>query len=48
MRETRGRIWEQFMWAYQQPLPWSAAGRKWVASGRIYALSAHPAPGEAV
>jgi L-rhamnose mutarotase len=40
------QAWEQLMWAFQQPLPWAAAGQKWVAAQRIYALGAQPAPGE--
>lgn len=34
--------WERLMWEFQKPLPWAAAGEKWVAAERIYALSDQP------
>jgi L-rhamnose mutarotase len=36
------RAWERLMWEFQRPLPWAAAGEKWVAMERIYALSEQP------
>jgi L-rhamnose mutarotase len=30
--------WEQLMWRFQQPLPWAAAGQKWVPMERIFEL----------
>lgn len=34
--------WERLMWEFQKPLPWAAAGEKWVAAERIFALSEQP------
>jgi L-rhamnose mutarotase len=34
--------WEELMWRFQQPLPWSAAGQKWVPAHKIYDLSEQP------
>jgi L-rhamnose mutarotase len=31
--------WEALMWRFQQPLPWSAPGEKWVRAEKIYDLS---------
>ena len=31
--------WEALMWRFQQPLPWSAPGQKWVPADRIYDLA---------
>ena len=31
--------WEQLMWRVQQPLPWAAAGQKWVPMERIFDLT---------
>lgn len=39
--------WERLMWEFQKPLPWAAAGEKWIAAERIYALSEQPAADEA-
>jgi L-rhamnose mutarotase len=39
--------WERLMWEFQKPLPWAAAGEKWVAAERIYALSEQPSTDEA-
>lgn len=30
--------WEQFMWKFQQPLPWAKEGEKWVLMNRIFKL----------
>jgi L-rhamnose mutarotase len=30
--------WEQLMWRFQQRLPWSAPGQKWVPAEKIYDL----------
>ncbi len=30
--------WEALMWRFQQPLPWAAAGEKWVAMEKIFDL----------
>jgi L-rhamnose mutarotase len=30
--------WEQFMWSFQQPLPWANNGEKWVLMDKIYEL----------
>ena len=31
--------WEALMWQFQQPLPWSAPGQKWVPADKIYDLA---------
>jgi L-rhamnose mutarotase len=28
--------WESLMWKYQQPLPWSKPGEKWILMKRIF------------
>ena len=33
--------WEAAMWRYQKPLPQAAAGEKWLAMTRIFALDEH-------
>ena len=30
--------WEQFMWSFQQSLPWANNGEKWVLMNKIYEL----------
>lgn len=30
--------WEQLMWKFQQPLPWSKPGEKWVLMDKIFQL----------
>jgi L-rhamnose mutarotase len=30
--------WEQFMWKFQQPLPWAKEGEKWVIMEQIFQL----------
>jgi len=30
--------WEQFMWKFQQPLPWAKDGEKWVLMEQIFQL----------
>lgn len=30
--------WETLMWKFQQPLPWSAPGEKWVLMEKIFQL----------
>lgn len=30
--------WEQFMWKFQQPLPWASGEEKWVRMDQIYSL----------
>ena len=36
--DALGKEWEQLMWRFQQPLPWAAAGQKWVPMERIFEL----------
>lgn len=31
--------WEALMWRFQQPLPWAAAGEKWVPMQKIFDLA---------
>ena len=33
------REWEQLMWRYQQALPGSRAGQKWIVMDRIFSLT---------
>ncbi len=33
--------WEALMWRFQQPLPWSQPGEKWVAADPIFTLADH-------
>ncbi len=30
--------WEKLMWQFQQPLPWAAAGEKWILMDQIFEL----------
>lgn len=30
--------WEQFMWTFQQPLPWAKPGEKWVLMDKIFEI----------
>jgi len=30
--------WEQFVWKFQQPLPWAKEGEKWVLMDQIFKL----------
>jgi len=34
----RVQAWEALMWTFQQPLPFSAPGEKWVRMDRIFTL----------
>jgi L-rhamnose mutarotase len=34
----RVRAWEDLMWRFQQPLPFSRAGEKWVRMKRLFSL----------
>ena len=36
---SRVQEWEALMWRYQQPLPWAAAGEKWVLMEKIFDLT---------
>jgi L-rhamnose mutarotase len=40
----RVQEWETLMWTFQQPLPFAAAGEKWVRMERIFALDEIAAP----
>lgn len=31
--------WEQFVWKFQQPLPWAKQGEKWVLMNKIFELN---------
>ena len=33
------QAWEALMWKFQKALPWAQSDEKWVAMGRIFALS---------
>ena len=30
--------WEQFVWKFQRPLPWSKPGEKWILMDKIFQL----------
>ena len=30
--------WEQFVWKFQQPLPWAKEGEKWILMDQIFQL----------
>ena len=30
--------WEQFVWKFQQPLPWAKQGEKWILMNQIFEL----------
>ncbi|RQO62763.1 L-fucose mutarotase [Variovorax sp. KBW07] len=32
------REWEELMWKFQAPTPWTPEGEKWVVMGRIFEL----------
>ncbi|MEP7257948.1 MAG: L-rhamnose mutarotase [Flavitalea sp.] len=32
------REWEEFMWSYQQALPWAKPGEKWVLMEKMFSL----------
>jgi L-rhamnose mutarotase len=34
--------WEALMWRFQQPVPWAAAGEKWVPMDKIFDLAQQP------
>ena len=36
------QAWEQLMWRFQQALPWSEPGQKWVPAQKIYDLAEQP------
>nr|WP_198981880.1 L-rhamnose mutarotase [Herbaspirillum sp. ASV7] len=40
--DARVREWEDLMWRFQAPTPWTPAGEKWVAMTRIFDLGQQP------
>jgi len=36
--------WEDLMWRFQAPTPWTPPGHKWVLMERIFDLAAQPRP----
>ena len=36
------QAWETLMWRFQQPLPGTEPGEKWVSMEAIYSLAEHP------
>lgn len=40
--DPRVREWEELMWRFQAPTPWTPHGQKWTAMTRIFDLSAQP------
>ncbi|NUU00699.1 L-rhamnose mutarotase [Herbaspirillum robiniae] len=37
--DPKVREWEELMWRFQAPTPWTPAGQKWMAMERIFDLS---------
>jgi L-rhamnose mutarotase len=42
-RDPEVQRWEELMWRFQQALPWSEPGQKWVSAAKIYDLADQPA-----
>lgn len=38
--DPRVQEWEQLMWRFQSPTPWTPAGEKWVEASCIYQFTA--------
>lgn len=38
--DPKVRAWEELMWRFQAPTPWTPAGQKWVPMARIFDLAA--------
>jgi len=38
--DPKVREWEELMWRFQAPTPWTPAGRKWTGMEKIFDLSA--------
>lgn len=36
--------WEELMWGYQAPTPWTPSGQKWVLMERIFDLASQSRP----
>jgi L-rhamnose mutarotase len=34
--------WEDLMWAFQKPTPWTEPGNKWQPMARIFSLAEQP------
>lgn len=41
-RNPRVQEWEQLMWRYQRPTPWTPEGEKWTPMQPIFRLSESP------
>jgi len=37
--DPKVREWEELMWRFQAPTPWTPAGQKWIAMEKIFDLS---------
>jgi L-rhamnose mutarotase len=37
--DLKVREWEELMWRFQAPTPWTPAGQKWIAMEKIFDLS---------
>ncbi|WP_336514112.1 L-rhamnose mutarotase [Pollutibacter soli] len=35
-KDPRLQEWENFMWTFQQPLPWAKSGEKWILMDKIF------------
>jgi L-rhamnose mutarotase len=38
--DLKVREWEELMWRFQAPTPWTPAGQKWITMDKIFDLSA--------
>ena len=40
--DPRVRAWEELMWRFQSPTPWTPVGQKWTPMHRIFDLTQQP------
>ncbi|MCA1324978.1 L-rhamnose mutarotase [Herbaspirillum sp. alder98] len=41
-KDPKVREWEELMWRFQAPTPWTPAGQKWIGMEQIFDLSSQP------
>ena len=39
LENAKVQEWEQFVWKFQQPLPWAKPGEKWILMDQIFKLT---------